>query len=153
MLDYIETLIDNCQQAKNAKTAQEFVMNDISELDGIKQAIYIIKQVEGDPKKAYEAFYNYKKLKKRNCPRLNKTASETMYVGSSTTDLKTRISQHTGKGNNKSTYALNLAQWFQGKYEITIKEYDVSRDVLQIIEDDISDRLKPAFGKQGGNNK
>jgi hypothetical protein len=32
-------------------------------------------------------------------------------------------------------------------------EFDKTRDVLQIIEDDISDRLSPAFGKKGGNNK
>jgi hypothetical protein len=31
--------------------------------------------------------------------------------------------------------------------------YDVENEVLQIIEDDLSDILKPAFGKQGGNNK
>jgi len=39
------------------------------------------------------------------------------------------------------------------KYKITIKEYTVAKDVLQIIEDDLSDQLSPAFGKKGGNNK
>ncbi len=40
-----------------------------------------------------------------------------------------------------------------GDYKITIMQYDVPREVLQIIEDGLSDKLKPAFGKQGGNNK
>ena len=54
---------------------------------------------------------------------------------------------------NKGTYALHLSHWFAGKFKITVKQYDVAGDVLQIIEDDLSYSLKPAFGKQGGNNK
>ncbi len=153
-MNYIDTLINNCQQAKIAKANQEFIISDVSELDGldIDTAIYIIEQIEGDANKANEDFLNYKKLKERKCPKHNKTTSQTMYIGSSTTGLKNRISQHIGDGH-KDTYALNLKHWFKGKYKITIKVYDVSREVLQIIEDDISHQLEPAFGKQGGNNK
>ena len=75
-----------------------------------------------------------------------------MYVGSSTTGIRKRIEQHLGDGN-KNTYALHLKYWFKGDWKITVREYNVSKDVLQIIEDDLSDKLKPAFGKQGGNNK
>jgi len=75
-----------------------------------------------------------------------------MYVGSSTTGIRKRIEQHIGDGY-KGTYALHLRHWFNGTYKITIKQYDESKDVLQIIEDDLSDKLKPAFGKQGGNNR
>src|SRR5471030_3340809 len=87
----------------------------------------------------------------RACAKLN-APSNVMYVGSSTTGIKKRIEQHVGQGH-KATYALHLSHWFNGKYKITVWQYDVSDEVLQIIEDDISDRKKPAFGKQGGNNK
>jgi len=75
-------------------------------------------------------------------------------VGSSTTGLKKRIKEHLGDGS-KSTYSLQLKHWFNGSYRITIKVYDdkISREVIQIIEDNLSHQLKPAFGKQGGNNK
>jgi len=77
-----------------------------------------------------------------------------LYVGSSTTGLKKRIKEHLGDGS-KSTYSLQLKHWFNGNYKITIKVYDdkISREVIQIIEDNLSHQLKPAFGKQGGNNK
>ena len=75
-----------------------------------------------------------------------------MYVGSSTTGIKNRLKQHLGQGH-KATYALHLNQWFQGQVKITIKQYDVENQVLQLIEDDLSDQLKPAFGKLGANNK
>jgi len=76
-----------------------------------------------------------------------------MYVGSSTTGVDKRIKQHIGDGP-KGTYALHLRHWFDGEYTVTIKQYDNKlREVIQVIEDDLSDQLKPAFGKQGGNNK
>jgi len=40
-----------------------------------------------------------------------------------------------------------------GEYKITILVYDEPIEILQIIEDNISYNLKPAFGKMGGNNK
>lgn len=150
-MNYIDTLIDNCQKAKKATVVREFIMNDISELDGIKHAIYIIEQVEGDTQKAFDDFSNYKKSTKRNCSKPNKVSS-VMYVGSSTTGLRRRISEHLGKGAEK-TYALNLKYWFDGTYKITIKEYDVSREVLQIIENNIWHEREPAFGKSGSNNR
>lgn len=56
-----------------------------------------------------------------------------------------------GEGH-EATYALHLNHWFGSrKLKITIKEFNVSRDVLQIIEDAISYNLSPAFGKRGGN--
>ena len=75
-----------------------------------------------------------------------------LYVGSSTTNLSKRISEHLGRGN-KATYALHLEHWCKDKYRITVKVYDVASEVLQIIEDALSFELKPAFGKQGANNR
>jgi hypothetical protein len=150
-MSYIDRLIVNCNKAKGAAPVREFQFEQLDDLAEIKKAIYIIEEVGGDVEKTFIEFSRYKDRKERKCARLN-APSRVMYVGSSTTGLKKRIEDHLGQGN-KGTYALHLNQWFTGKYRITVKEYDVERDVLQIVEDDLSDRLRPAFGKQGGNNK
>ena len=62
------------------------------------------------------------------------------------------IYRYIGDGS-KATYALHLSHWFRGEYKVTVKVYNEHSDVLQIIEDALSDELKPAFGKQGSNNK
>lgn len=148
---YIDTLIENCQQAKTSKPIKEFIFSNLEQLNGIKQAIYIIEEVNGDKDKTFNDFTTYKNTKKRKCSKPNQPSS-TMYVGSSTTGIKKRIEQHLGNGH-KSTYALHLKYWFMGEYKITIFVYDEPIEILQIIEDNISYNLKPAFGKMGGNNK
>ena len=150
-MSYIDKLIASCEEAKVAKPIREFVLGEMSQLDKIKTAIYIIEQVSGDISETFNFLKNYKASKERACPALN-SPSKIMYVGSSTTGVKSRIKQHIGDGH-KGTYALHLKHWYKGNYKITIMEFDKTRDVLQIIEDDISERLSPAFGKKGGNNK
>jgi hypothetical protein len=150
-MTYIDDLIKRCQAAKEAKPVQEIVVSDLSALDKIDKAIYFIEQTDGDPEKTFLEFTRYKEMKERACAKLN-APSKVMYVGSSTTVVRKRIEQHLGQGH-KGTYALHLSHWYSGNYKVTVRQYDVSDDVLQIIEDDLSDRLKPAFGKQGGNNK
>jgi len=152
-MNYIDRIISNCKLAKKSKPIKEFELNleDLSELKGINNAIYVIEQVSGDPEKTFNDLGKYKATKARACPALNQP-SNIMYVGSSTTGIKNRIKQHIGSGA-KQTYSLHLSEWFHNDYKITIKEYDCSREIIQIIEDELSDRLKPAFGKQGGNNK
>jgi len=150
-MSYIDKLIANCLLAKEAVPIREFELKNISELDGMKQAIYIIEQIDEDIEKTFSNFSEYRKKEKRKCAKLN-SPCKVMYVGSSTTDVKKRIKQHQGYGH-PSTYALHLKYWFDGESKITIRQYDEAKEVLQIIEDDLSDRLKPAFGKQGGNNK
>lgn len=150
-MSYIDTLIKNCESAKKAKPTKVVEVGDVSDLDGIQTAVYVIEETGGNPKDTFSAFSCYKAKKERACAKLN-APCKVMYVGSSTTGVRKRIEQHLGRGN-KGTYALHLEHWFQGKHKITVKQYDVSKEVLQIIEDDLSFRLKPAFGKQGGNNK
>ena len=150
-MSYIDRLIKNCEIAKTSSPSREFEFQEVTDLDGIKQAIYIIEEIEGDIEKTFLKFSRYKDKKERKCAKLN-APSQIMYVGSSTTGLRKRIEQHLGDGH-QGTYSLHLKHWFKGNYKITIKQYDVTREVLQIIEDDLSDQLKPAFGKQGGNNK
>ena len=144
-------MIKNCELAKNATPSNEFELSDIKDLDGVKQAIYVIEEEGGDVEKTFLDFSRYKDRKERKCAKLN-SPSQVMYVGSSTTGVKKRIVQHLGDGH-EGIYSLHLKYWFEGKHKITIKEYSVAKEVLQIIEDDLSDNLKPAFGKQGGNNR
>ncbi len=116
--------------------------------------LYIIEEIGGDKHQTSADFSRYKEKKDRSCPKDNKAPSSVMYVGSSTTNIRKRIEQHKGDGHPK-TYALHLKHWFKGNYKITIKEYqkDLDKGILQIIEDNLSYNLKPAFGKKGGNNK
>lgn len=150
-MKYIETLIEDCIKAKDAKPIHEFVYEDKSQLKNIEKAIYIIEEINGDPNQTFINFSLFKKSKVRACPKLN-SPSNVLYVGSSTTDIEKRINQHIGIGP-KDTYALHLSHWFTGNVKINIKVYDVSNEVLQIIEDALSYDLAPAFGKKGGNNK
>jgi hypothetical protein len=150
-MSYIDKLIENCKTAKTARPLREIEVGDLSGLDGIERAIYIIEEVDGNAEKTFVEFSRYKEKKERACAKLN-APSSVMYVGSSTTGVKKRIEQHMGQ-RNKGTYALHLSRWFRGKYKVTVKQYNVSDEVLQIIEDDLSDKLRPAFGKKGGNNK
>lgn len=161
--DYIDKLIQNCEFAKKTKPVKEFSFIEsvfseftpanISKLNNIKKAIYIIKGLNTDSTDIFDKMAEYKKTKERKCPKLN-SPSSTIYVGSSTTGVKKRIEQHLGLGN-KNTYSLQLKWWIEGEFEITVQEYDenLSLEILQIIEDNLSYQLKPAFGKTGGNNK
>jgi len=152
--NYIDKLIRNCNSAKKANPVDEFVLNldDLSKLDNInKNAIYTIEELDGNKDDTFEKMKEYKNKYERKCPKLN-IASNIMYIGSSTTNLKKRIKEHMGEGH-KSTYSLQLKHWFYGKYQITVKLYDEDKDVIQIIEDNLSYNLLPAFGKLGSNNK
>lgn len=150
-MSFIDKLIKDCNTAKTASPLRMFEVEDLYDLDGIQKAIYIIEQIGGNPEETYLAFSRYKGKKDRACAKLN-APSMVLYVGSSTTGVRKRIKEHMGLGN-KATSALHLSHWFNGKYKVTVKQYDVDHEVLQIIEDDLSDLLRPAFGKKGGNNK
>ena len=149
--EYIDKLIKNCELAKQSKMIQEFEYTNLSALDNISTAIYIIEEINGDKEKTFSDLKIYKNTKQRKCPKLN-SASQVLYVGSSTSGLKKRINEHIGNGS-KNTYSLHLKHWFKGKYKITIQIYEEPIEILQIIEDNLSYQLKPAFGKQGGNNR
>lgn len=149
--EYIDNLIDSCNKAKNATPIKEFIFKDLEDLKGIKRAIYIIEEINGNKEETFNDFVKYKSLKERSCPKEN-FPSNILYVGSSTTNVKNRIKQHIEEAPKK-TYALHMKHWFKGDYKITILVYNEPIEILQIIEDNISNNLKPAFGKMGGNNK
>lgn len=149
----IDKLIEDCNTAKRAAHKQVIVsIDDASAFKGVKNAVYVIEEIGGDAEKTFENFQIFKTKKKRPCPKENQ-ASQTLYVGSSVGSLESRLKQHIGRKENKCTSALNLSHWFKGTFQITAKTYDVSPNVLQIIEDSLHYHLQPAFGKKGGNGK
>lgn len=151
-MQYVDELIANCQLALMAKPTRTFVLDDLSELEPVRAGIYKIEEIDGDPVSTFSAMRDFKMNTTRRCPKLNHP-SPTIYVGSSTTGMKKRITQHYGDGP-AGTYALHLKYWAGSRdFRITIFEYAVAKPVLQIIEDAMSYDLQPAFGKMGGNSK
>lgn len=150
-MSYIDRLIENCLAAQQAKPTKEFSVENLESLENVCNTIYVIEEVGGNPKSTFSDFECFKKNTERKCAKLN-TPSSVLYVGSSRAGIKKRINEHMGLGS-KGTYALQLEHWFRGTWKITVRQYDVSAQVLQILEDDLADRLRPAFGKRGGNNK
>lgn len=149
--EYIHQLLDDCKQALAATPTKDFVLHSPDDIIGISSAIYVIMETGGDAHDTFDRFLTYKKKRERKCSKPNKPNS-VLYVGSSTTNLKKRLEEHRGNGHPE-TYALHLNHWFEGNYEILVKEYNVHRRVLQILEDNLSNQLQPAFGKLGGNSK
>ena len=118
----------------------------------LEHAIYVIKS-NTDPKKLRTQLLDFKASKQRACPKIHNHLSDTLYVGSSTTGIASRLKGHLGFGH-PSTYALHLKFWFSD--DISIEVYDLGKTdkkVVQLVEDAISFYLNPMFGKRGGNNK
>ncbi len=159
--NYLDQLIANCEEAKKAFPSREITIDNIANIEKVKDfksAIYIIREIGGNPLKTFNDFISFREeegLKGENRMRCAKpnSPSEILYVGSSINDLINRLREHTTKVSSLKTYALRLNNWFKGEYQIHIKEYDVSRDILQLIEDNLAYELKPAFGKRGPNGK
>ncbi len=113
-MSYIDELIANCQIAKKSNPVKEFEFENLTQLEDISKAIYIIEDLGKDLEKTFIEFARYKATKERACSKLN-SPSRVMYVGSSSTGVKKRIKEHLGDGS-KSTYSLHLKHWFEGKY-------------------------------------
>jgi len=94
-----------------------------------------------------------------NVSRFNQHISNILYVGSSTTDFRARIKNHIGLGSGR-VYSLHLSKWDCAvDYDLFIDVYIiksvrnssiVERFVVEIIEQQIWDELKPSFGKKSG---
>ena len=129
--------------------------------------IYVL-QVQSSKKlqKLIENFENYhsaNKLKTKNKDRVNlsrynKTLSDVLYVGSSTTDFKTRIKNHLGTEGTR-VYSLHLCKWDNClEYDLNIFAYEVisesneiiERFIVEILEQQFWDKLNPIFGKRSG---
>lgn len=129
--------------------------------------IYVLQvQSSKKLKKLIEYFENYhseNKLKTKNKDRVNlsrynKTLSDILYVGSSTTDFKTRIKNHLGTEGTR-VYSLHLCKWDNClEYDLKIFAYEVisesdetiERFIVEILEQQFWDKLSPIFGKRSG---
>lgn len=153
---YINRMMEDCKQARTILHKREVVDTVASAFDGVRNAVYVIEEIDGDAEQTYANFLSFKQERSRKCPKPN-SPNKILYVGSSRANLKTRLRQHIGDISDHdryaSTYALHLGHWFDGRYLITAKTYDASPSVLQIIEDSWSHEIRPAFGKQGGNGR
>lgn len=150
-MSYLDELITACNEAKNTQPINKYIVFDLEKVENGIPSLYIIKDLSGNPETTLDSFGVYRKKTDRKCSKIN-SPSTTMYVGSSIANVKKRLKEHMGFGS-KHTYALNLNDWFFGEYEITVFHYDVTSLVLQLIEDDTTNELKPAFGKMGPNGK
>ena len=152
-MGYLDQLIQDCLQAQQTKAECIFEFSSFDDLAQHALYIYVIELVGGDIQQTYQDYAAFKALKTHACAKLNQP-NHILYVGSSRTGIKNRLKQHLGFGP-KRTYALHLSQWFQGEYRITLHQYPLttSSSILQLLEDDLSHSLAPAFGKLGTNNR
>ncbi len=111
----------------------------------------------------FESYHSANKLKTKNKDRVNlsrynKTSSDILYVGSSTTDFKTRIRNHLGTEGTR-VYSLHLCKWDNClEYDLGIFAYEVisendetiERFIVEILEQQFWDKLCPIFGKRSG---
>lgn len=137
----------------NYLSIDNLMKDDLTSLDGIKTAIYIIEQTEGCPCKAHKDYQEFKDNDENKEIKLsgkNECPSRNMYVGSYTSGIKTRLEQHKGTADSDGTYALKLCKWFNGKCKVHIFVYDnIEKGVIRIVEEAVHGELKPAFGKKG----
>ena len=133
----------------NYLSIDNLMKDDLTSLDGIKTAIYIIEEIGGCPKKTFEDFKAFKAQQRTSLSQANH-ATSIMYVGSYISDIKTRLEQHKGTADSDGTYALKLCKWFNGKCKVHIFVYDnIEKGVIRIVEEAVHGELKPAFGKKG----
>ena len=99
-----------------------------------------------------------KNVDRVNLSRYNKTASNILYVGSSTTNFTTRIKNHFGTEGTR-IYSLHLCRWDKClDYKLTLSAFElisennqeIDRFLVEIIEQQFWDELKPVFGKRSG---
>lgn len=160
-MTYVEQLIANAAAAQEAadKPVKRYTIYKGDRWDynpnSKNSSIYTVwaTQTENypNPESIFEAMAEYKKTKQRSCPKVN-SPNWCLYVGSCITNLKRRINDHLGYGN-ELTSALQLSHWYYGFWKIEVCEYNTSKEIIQIIEDSLAYDLKPAFGKRGPNNK
>lgn len=128
------------------------VNEKLNPIKGFTQSLYIIRS-DNNPSELKDAFSRYKESKERACSKINGHDSNVLYVGSSSTGLKNRLSGHFGFGY-PGTYSLHMNHWFGGKIDVEVFEFKgIDRELLQLIEDALSDSLSPMFGKRGSNSR
>jgi hypothetical protein len=112
--------------------------------------VYFIEIQDKDIDHVFDEYGKAKKNIDRALPRIN-APSSTLYVGSSRTNLVSRIKQHLGFTESKRTYALHMIHVVPDLYfKVTVLQFRKIRpSLLQIYEDSLHEALKPMFGRRG----
>lgn len=130
--------------------------------------VYIIEILDSNSKSnlidQFSSFSTQNKSKLKNQDRINhsrynETDSTILYVGSTIKDFRKRLFDHLGLRNSVRTYSLHLSKWDNSiDYSIRISLYEIKylsnrileRGIVELIEQQIWDQLKPIFGKRSG---
>jgi hypothetical protein len=147
---------------------KEVLKEHIAKISKTKNPLIYIIEVSSEDKlplliRSFEDFRetNIERIKNKdrvNHSRYNMNSSTVLYVGSSTTKFETRMRHHFGVMANR-TYSLHLCKWDGDlDYDLRIRTFEVisttgekpSRFVVEIIEQQFWDKLKPVFGKRSG---
>jgi hypothetical protein len=135
----------------NAEDNHASFISDIQSFyDSDHVYVYFIKIQDKDVDHVFSEYGNAKKNLDRKLPRIN-APSSTLYVGSSRTDLVSRIKQHLGLTESKGTYALHMIHVVpELNFKVTVlKFHRIKSTLLQIYEDSLHEALKPMFGRRG----
>lgn len=117
-------------------------------------------------KSLINAYTNFKEINvsaenspKRSISRFNNNNnSETLYIGSKMTNIKSRIKEHLGEGYFR-TYALQLNKWDNDlEYDLEIEIFtvqtqiqkDYKRNFIELVEQEMWEYYQPIFGKKSG---
>ncbi len=114
----------------------------------------------------FQTFSRINKTMTKNVNRINHSLdnsvnsnSNFLYVGSSIGDFSGRLKNHLGVRKSVRTYSLHLSKWDTNlDYNIRVITYQVksknenpvSNNIVELIEQQIWDKLKPLFGKRSG---
>jgi hypothetical protein len=166
-LEHFQTVSFNSNEFRNKKTLN----NALKRVEKNKYPLIYIISIPNKKSKnkiitSFEKFKKANDLKIKNVNKVNLSRynsqyinSDTIYVGSSTTNFITRIKNHLGVLGIR-VYSLHLSKWDENlNYEISIEIYEVrtenedeilERFVVEVIEQQIWQLLKPVFGKKSG---
>ena len=145
------------------------IFNKKSEFSNCKSPIiYTIELVHSPKKKELLAVYNEFSVinKTKNKDRINHSKDNTednssnyLYVGCSMKDFLGRLKYHLGVRDSIKPYSLHLSKWDKNlDYQIEITTYQIINTekkpinsiVVEALEQQIWDKLKPLFGKRSG---
>jgi hypothetical protein len=112
--------------------------------------VYFIEVQDKDIDHVFAEYGKARKNIDRALPRIN-SQSSTLYVGSSRTNLVSRIKQHLGLTKSKGTYALHMIHVVpELNFKVTVLKFKkITPSPLQIYEDSLHEALKPMFGRRG----
>lgn len=148
-----ETKLFTCKGAQYINSED----NHDSFISGIKSFcdrnhvyVYFIEIQDKDIDHVFTEYGRARKKLDRALPRVN-APSSTLYVGSSRTNIASRINQHLGFTESKGTYALHMIHVVPDlNFRITILRFhEIKPSLLQIYEDSLHEALKPMFGRRG----